>query len=157
MTIKTPTTYTSQSRDLIRRLKTKAGAARNIWQFNNLRGPAEAEAAEAAEAEAAGGGAAAAAEQEDDDEEDEDDDGAPGWEAPRVGGLGTAKVDGVRRFNVGVTLNPLFEILRSSPQGQRARNEKGPEQKGVGAEHVAVRFFLFLGLVCVCVCGLGWG
>lgn len=122
-----------QSRDLIRRLKTKAGAARNVWQFNNPRGVED-------EAEAA---AAAAASAEDDEEEGEAEEGAAGgppssWEAPRIQGLGTAKVDGVRKFNTGVALNPLFEILRASPQGQRALNDKGPE-RGAGVEHVSVR------------------
>jgi hypothetical protein len=132
MPIPTPTIPQShlQSRDLIRRLKTKAGAARNIWQFNNPRG-AEAEAAAAAAAQGQGGG-------DEGEEEEEEEDGAAPWEAPRIQGLGTTKMDGVRRYNTGVVLNPLFEILRASPQGQRALNEKGPERTDAATEHVPV-------------------
>lgn len=127
----------SQSRDLIRRLKAKAGAARNVWQFNNPRGKPEAEAEAGGEAAAAGGAVEEVEEEEKQQQDEEEEEGA--WEAPRTGDLGTAKVDGVRKFNTGVALNPLFEILRSSPQGQRALNEKGPDrQRGVGVEHVPV-------------------
>lgn len=129
-----------------------------MWKFNNPRGPeaeATAAAAGAAEDEEGGGG----------EEEDEAEEGAggPSWEAPRIQGLGTAKVDGVRKFNTGVALNPLFEILRASPQGQgqRALNEKGPERRGTGVEHVPVRACKVWGsvgwrFVCLFVLWLGW-
>lgn len=110
-----------------------------MWQFNNPRGATE-ETTEAAEAAAA----PAVVEDGADDEEaegEEDQEEGGGWEAPRTNSLGTAKVDGVRKFNTGVALNPLFEILRASPQGQLALNEKGPDRSGTGVEHVPVRGF----------------
>lgn len=116
-----------KSRDLIRRLKAKVGNSRG-WVHKDNRNVdgenAEGDAAVPFHAAAA----APAAEEEPAEEEGEDDD----WTAPTMGGLATAKVDGIRRFNTGVALNPLFQILRASPQNQRASNN--PDRRKTWAE-----------------------
>lgn len=133
-----------KSRDLVKRLKAKAGGSRGwIHQHNRNEGEGEMEGGggrkameEVVEEKAEewhgskakpGGGDR----QEEGGEEGEEEDD---WTAPNTGGLSTAKVDGIRRFNTNVVLNPLFQILRASPQNQRARNDpdrrKTREERG---------------------------
>lgn len=137
-----------KSRDLIRRLKAKAGSSR-AWVHNNQRGGRDGEAIAAGGENSTGedgtgrggekGGEYAQEGVAEGEAQGGEEGGAEEWTAPNVGGLSTAKVDGVRRFNTEVVLNPLFQILRASPQNQRARNDpdrrKSKEERGwVGGE-----------------------
>eukprot|EP00624_Nannochloropsis_granulata_P001474 evm.model.NODE_17331_length_3858_cov_11.973302.1 len=133
-----------KSRDLVKRLKAKAGGSRGWIHQNNRNegeggkeGGREGAAVEATVEEKVeewhgskakpGGGDGEEGRGEEGEEEDD-------WTAPNTGGLSTAKVDGIRRFNTNVVLNPLFQILRASPQNQRARNDpdrrKTREERG---------------------------
>jgi len=136
-----------KSRDLVRRLKAKAGGSRG-WIHQNNRNEGEG-GGEGAAVE--GGAAVAVVEKKKEEwhgtkakagEGDGEEEGGEGgeedeedWTAPNTGGLSTAKVDGIRRFNTNVVLNPLFQILRASPQNQRASNDpdrrKTREERGL--------------------------
>ena len=146
-----------KSRDLVRRLKAKAGGSRGwIHQNNRNEGEGGGEGAAATavveekKEEWHGTKAKAVADAADGEEEGGEEGGEEeeeDWTAPNTGGLSTAKVDGIRRFNTNVVLNPLFQILRASPQNQRASNdpdrrktrEERGEEAGGGEEGLEAR------------------